>query len=315
MANGSSDPCCPLCKGYTEPYLFGPNELSLRQCCFCTIVFLEDIIYGHEYVKRMEDRFFSKDYLVHQSSFQKLFDYLNACRSLRRIQQFKHSGRLLEIGIGSGAFLNTAKKAGFECFGMEPSLSVARYVRNVYNVVVFERYIEDFIRSPTESGFDVIVMNHVLEHISNPYTVLKQLRSLLAYRGILHVAVPNIDSWEARLPGWTSYEPYHLYYFSSKTLVRLLEEERFKVLRFETVEPFSGWFNALVRTVFGTRYQSARASAKGSREPGNASLRWLVISSLLNMSRAGFGLLTLPIRFIQGRLGKGEELVVVMTLD
>jgi peptide/nickel transport system permease protein len=56
-------------------------------------------------------------------------------------------------------------------------------------------------------------MLEVLEHMPNPKAMLMRVSALLNQGGILHIAVPNISGWEASLTGWTSYEPYHLYYF------------------------------------------------------------------------------------------------------
>lgn len=309
-----TDVSCPLCRADTEAYTFGPPSLALRRCCSCTIVFLANALCAPKYVEQMQDQFFSTGFLVRQSEWQKLFNRLNAYRTLRRIRRFKQGGRLLEIGIGNGAFLHVAKQAGFECAGVEPSPIIVGYVKNAYNVPVFNGYLEDFARSPMQSTFDVIVINHVLEHIPNPRVALKQVRSLLADKGIAHIAVPNIAGWESRLPGWTSYETYHLYYFSPSTLLSLLSEVGFEVLRLETVEPFSGWFNALVRTMLGARYQVVRASAESSRGREKTSLRWFVMSSALNTGRIVFGLLTFPIRLTQARLNKGEELVAVVAV-
>ena len=58
-------------------------------------------------------------------------------------------------------------------------------------------------------------MHHLLEHVADPVALLQDARARLKPGGALQLAVPNIRSWEARLRGWNSYEPYHLLYFTA----------------------------------------------------------------------------------------------------
>lgn len=69
-------------------------------------------------------------------------------------------------------------------------------------------------RLPTENRFDVIILNHVLEHLSNPLEKLSSLRQLLTPDGIVYLGVPHMDVF-----GYWQLQNAHLYYFTRRTLV------------------------------------------------------------------------------------------------
>jgi len=301
---------CTMCGGETCSHEAGRPDLALQRCQLCGIVFLPLQSSAMEYARQMETEFFSDGFTARHNPWQALFDQWKARQILRRLHRFVRGGRLLEIGVGSGVFLNAASIAGFDCMGIEASTHIADHVRRAYKVPVVQGYLEDFSSAKHHAEFDVIVMNHVLEHMPDPKAMLHRVSALLNKRGIVHISVPNIAAWEAKLPGWTSYEPYHLYYFSPATLLPLLKNESLRALLVETVEPFSGWFNALTRTIMGVSYQKMRTS-KRSKLTGWRSIAF----NALNLSRVGFGTITWPFRYIQAMANRGEELVSVATKE
>src|ERR1700675_157990 len=297
---------CTMCGGEACSHEAGRPDLALRRCQLCGIVFLPLLSGAREYVRQMEAEFFSEDFTARHNRWQALFDQWKARQILRRLHRFVRGGRLLDIGVGSGVFLNAARLSGFDCMGIEASAHIADHVRQAYKVPVVQGYLEDFSCATHHAKFDVIVMNHVLEHMPDPKAMLHRVSALLNKGGIVHISVPNIASWEASLPGWTSYERYHLYYFSPATLLPLLENEGLRSLLVETEEPFSGWFNALTRTIMGVSYQKLRTSRR-SKPTGWQS----VAANVLNVSRVGFDTITWPLRHIQALANRGEELVSV----
>jgi SAM-dependent methyltransferase len=81
-----------------------------------------------------------------------------------------------------------------------------------------------------EGSFDVIIMSMVLEHLSDPLSILRRVNRLLKPGGRLLLSVPNINGIEARLFGSYAYTlqvPTHLAHFTPKTLSRMLSEAGF----------------------------------------------------------------------------------------
>lgn len=153
-------------------------------------------------------------------------------------------------------------------------------------------------------------MSHVLEHTIDPISTLQDILKFFNPGGILYVAVPNIDCWQAKLRGWGSYEPYHLWYFNSTSLGRLIEKVGYRVVDIHTWEPYSAWLNTIIRSLLPKKHAAVRMAV---HHDCNGRLRYpfMATMGLLNTARFVSGLLLTPLRKFQEKLGKGEELVEI----
>jgi len=144
-------------------------------------------------------------------------------------------GRLLDVGCGPGGNLNNLQEQGWDVYGIELSEAAVARARAVVGDRV---HCGTLATAPfEEESFDVIFMSHSLEHVFDPVQELRRVRKLLKAEGRLIIAVPNVDSLEAKLFSrwWIHWDPpRHLYHFSKKTLIRLLEQAGFHVLRLRT---------------------------------------------------------------------------------
>jgi SAM-dependent methyltransferase len=138
-------------------------------------------------------------------------------------------GRLLDVGCGDGERVDWYQKRGFEAYGVELSERAVASARNL-GLNVRQGTLTDACYP--DGFFDVVVMAHVLEHTHSPGAYLREAYRLLKPRGMLAVAVPNIQShsadvfkasWRLLMP------PIHLYHFSVQTLSRFLSESGFNV--------------------------------------------------------------------------------------
>jgi 2-polyprenyl-3-methyl-5-hydroxy-6-metoxy-1,4-benzoquinol methylase len=103
--------------------------------------------------------------------------------------------RVLDVGAGSGEFLYVAQALGHDARGVEPNEAYARYCREALNLDVATAGLESL-----EAGalYDVIRLNHVLEHLRDPVEALARISQSLAPDGVLHVEVPDLLAY-ARL--------------------------------------------------------------------------------------------------------------------
>ena len=77
-------------------------------------------------------------------------------------------------------------------------------------------------------------MWHVLEHIPKLEETVKNLKQILSNEGIVIVAVPNKDSWDAKYYGkfWAAWDvPIHLWHFSQKSIVSLFNKHGFSLIK------------------------------------------------------------------------------------
>jgi len=299
---------CPLCGGQE----FNPYRLGLLRCESCKLV-LSPSIWQPQANERMEDEWFGEGYDERKTSvWVAWFEAWNNRKTLARLGGFTRQGnRLLEIGVGSGSFLQAAKAKGFDAMGCDLSAPICRRVVQECGIPMHCGFLAEL---PDDSRFDVVVMNHVLEHVQQPVEFLQDVFRQLAPGGIVHIAVPNITCWEADFPGWTSYEPYHLTYFNRQTLAKAVAAAGFSTERVFTSDSFSGWFLALLRTVLGVNRAQGTVTrtvvASVNRTSGQRS--GLVEHAYrLAMVLSGGGLW--PLRWLQGKLGYGDEVVCIVT--
>ncbi|HHT9138097.1 MAG TPA: class I SAM-dependent methyltransferase [Candidatus Wunengus sp. YC60] len=229
---------CFICEtDDSEPFLLAKDTLgitdqvfSLSKCRGCGLVFLNpspdpkemEAFYPDGYWARRESRIegYYRDIITH-------FEI----RTLRKF--LGKGGRLLDVGSGAGEFLYCAKRLGFDCYGVEVSEDMVKYsietfgLKNVVNSDLLSASFED-------SFFDIIVFNHVVEHLYNPLETLMEARRILKRDGILVIQIQNIDSCQFRAFGkkWLGLSlPQHLYQFTPQTIRFALEKVGFDVFK------------------------------------------------------------------------------------
>ena len=132
-----------------------------------------------------------------------------------------HKGALLDIGAGTGNFCETSKQNSWDVYGVEPSQK-AREIAAKKNIFLHQS-IEDF----KGQQFDVITLWHVLEHLPDLENTITAIQKLLKPNGVLIVAVPNYNSFDAKhYKGfWAAYDvPRHLWHFSQKSMSKLFSK-------------------------------------------------------------------------------------------
>jgi SAM-dependent methyltransferase len=241
---------CALCGANETELLFVgrdrlhdvAGEFSVVQCNNCSLVYLNPRPTWTE----MEG-YYPTDYApytqVATSPLQRLIRSGGLRRKQRLVQKQKSSGALLDVGCGAGDFIRfMAEHGAWRVSGIEPSAQAARRAEQISGAEVFCGRLEDARFAP--HAFDVITMWHVMEHLYNPRDALDVLWRWLKPDGKLIVAVPVLDSIDARLfgPYWSGYDvPRHLFTYSKATLSEMLTTSGFADVRFDS---FIGGYDA-----------------------------------------------------------------------
>lgn len=149
-------------------------------------------------------------------------------------------GRLLDIGCGNGRFLVTMHALGWEVMGVEPDPISRSIAESLTGAPVLPSLAE--AQFPA-NFFDVITMNHVFEHVSEPAVVLKECRRILKPGGLLGLCVPNWASLTRKIFGKYCYHlepPRHVIMYEPNSIQRMLVEQGFKVLFLNTTSVREG---------------------------------------------------------------------------
>ncbi len=171
-------------------------------------------------------------------------------------------GRLLEIGVGHGAFLNFARQHGWTVTGIDVSRYAASYVQDHFGIPVTCGTLED--AALADGAVDLVHLSHVLEHLENPLSTLAEIRRVLRPGGLLAIEVPNeLENLYVSLHrALGRVKPYpvpctHVCFFTARTLRQMLSAAAFQVERVRTMrDPVDPkWFRRLAKKVAGSAEQ------------------------------------------------------------
>lgn len=176
--------------------------------------------------------------------------YIWRLQRKKRIENHAGKGKILDIGCGRGLFLDIMRTHGWTVMGVEFGQAAVEKASSAYGIdVISETRMQNEL--PDEE-FDVITMNHVLEHVFNPVKTIQECARTLKNGGLLVISVPNILSLQASFGNrdWFHLDPpYHLHHFSEQGLTNLLERHSFSirnVRRFNWEYNVFGWLQTLL---------------------------------------------------------------------
>lgn len=159
----------------------------------------------------------------------------------RIVNLVRAESRVLEIGCGSGTIIgHLARAKQCRALAVEPDARMADEART-QDIEVIQGSIEDrTVREllAARAPFDAIIFADVLEHLRDPWTILRAARPWLAENGVVLASVPNVAHWSIRLAllagRWNYTDGYlmdrtHLRWFTQKTLRQLFIETGYRV--------------------------------------------------------------------------------------
>lgn len=198
---------------------------QIVECCHCGLVYANPR-WPAEFVlgayTAVEDETYVQERLGREITFR------NHLQRLERVAGPPDGRRLLDAGAYIGVFVEVATAAGWQAMGVEPSeWAAAEAQRRGLDVRVGTMDSVDL----SDASFDVVTMWDVIEHVVDPAAELERARRLLRPGGWLVVHTMDIDAPIARLmgPRWPWLMDMHLYYFSGRTLGRMLTEHGYEV--------------------------------------------------------------------------------------
>ena len=204
---------------------FASGEMfHLYTCADCGFLFTQDVPAEEEIGRYYETPNYISHSDTHSGIVNRLYHRVRKYmlgRKARLVQQSTHleTGRLLDVGSGTGYFADTMKQRGWQVQAIEKSAQARDFAREHFGLDV--KPAEALMQEWKPASFDVITLWHVLEHLEHLNDVWQRLNELLTEKGVLIVAVPNCSSYDAEKYGalWAAYDvPRHLWHFTPDTM-------------------------------------------------------------------------------------------------
>tara|TARA_Y100001972_G_C7641635_1_gene322407 strand:- start:716 stop:1375 length:660 start_codon:yes stop_codon:yes gene_type:complete len=163
--------------------------------------------------------------------------------------------RVLDVGCGAGLFGEylIEKNPKLEIWGVEFDKDAAAIADKKLEKC-FPGGIEENLKNIPDNYFDCIFFNDVLEHLLDPYTVLKEIQPKLAKNGVVISSIPNIryfrnfnelvmkKNWDYTDSGVM--DRTHFRFFTYKSIRKMFEEQGYEIIlhkglnRTKSIRPF-----------------------------------------------------------------------------
>jgi 2-polyprenyl-3-methyl-5-hydroxy-6-metoxy-1,4-benzoquinol methylase len=197
----------------------------------------------------------SEDYISHTDSRKGFIDILyqlvkrySLSKKVKLIQSLnKKIGSVLDIGAGTGSFLEVAKNKNWQVSGVEPNKK-ARLIANEKGLM-----LKNSIEELEEQQYDVVTLWHVLEHLPELEATVQKMEQIVKKGGYIIIAVPNFRSYDAKYykEFWAAYDvPRHLWHFSRSSMKFLFSDK----MKMQSVRPLI--FDSFYVSLLSERYKT-----------------------------------------------------------
>jgi len=279
---------CPVC-GHNELSAFlkvqdhsiSKQDFQLVSCSECSFTLTQNPPSESE----IGPFYSSEDYISHSDTnkglVNKLYHQVRSYMLGRKkalVNKHIKGKRLLDVGSGTGYFLNHMKEAGYETKGIEVSEEATKIALEKFGLDISPP--SELLQKKLKGGYDAITLWHVLEHLYDLNTYMETFHELLNDTGALIIAVPNKNSPDAAKykDFWAAYDvPRHLWHFTPKTMEKLAKKHGFELKTMKML-PFDAFYNCLL----SEKYRGNSMALFGGFINGFFS--WL--SSLFNVKKA-----------------------------
>ena len=241
---------------------------ELSRCNQCDLIFTGNPPSGGE---------LSENY--HMASFDSLEEANDASDAYgialaNLLHRLNHKNKALEIGAGTGVFLEELKKQGFkDVAGVEPSLSAIEAAPKYRQEWILHGAFDSQVFK--ENSFDLICCFMTLEHVFDPLEIAQESYNLLDFGGAIAFVVHDSNAWINKILGRKSpiIDIEHLQIFSKKSIAQLLKNSNFEeitVRSFKNKYKLSYWVkllplpsvvkSALLKVLYASRLSEIKIS-------------------------------------------------------
>lgn len=258
---------CPVCgsadfknEWQAKDHTVSGESFNIAVCQSCSLAFTQDV----PDAASIGPYYKSENYISHSNTAKGIVNSIYHAvrkRTLARKRKLVSAGTglrhgsLLDVGSGTGAFVQDMQQHGWAVTGLEPDADAREVAKKDHQVSLQD--ISAFYQLPAGS-FDAITLWHVMEHVHDLQAYVRQLKNLLKEDGRLFIAVPNYTSYDAKVykDYWAAFDvPRHLYHFSPQSMRTLMEKHGLKVLQYKPM-----WYDSFYIALLSSKYKNGRTN-------------------------------------------------------
>lgn len=238
---------CPICNSQSSRFQFKKFDISLVQCTECQTAYFNQIPNEPDdvYSSASATQDAKHAYLTNKDYRKVRF----ATERVTLLEQYTGKSieqlQVLDVGCGTGWFLEYAQEAGATCYGVELGSGLAKLTAEHLGIQVWNC---DLLDVQTEQRFDVITMFDLIEHVVDPVALIKKAKELLTEDGVILLFTPQYDS--VAIQQMKEYSNLimpaeHLSYFTKDTVYKLAQLTNMDVAYYVTkgidIGDLKGW--------------------------------------------------------------------------
>lgn len=235
---------CRICKApFNKKYklkemMFGfKDEFLYQECSSCGCLQINELpanilkyyppyyySFAYNIPKLKRQPFFKR--LFKKARLQKLYRRNNDLLKYLKPINTKFEDNILDVGCGKGELICNLFNKGFEnIMGVDKFLP--QETDHGYGVKVMKKKLSEL----PQHSYDLIMMNHVLEHIDQQQEALFDCHKLLKERGCLLIRITILgEVWETYRDNWVQLDaPRHFFLHTLKSMQVLANQTGFEI--------------------------------------------------------------------------------------
>jgi 2-polyprenyl-3-methyl-5-hydroxy-6-metoxy-1,4-benzoquinol methylase len=285
---------CPICESENlqehlkiNDYFLSKEIFTIQKCGQCGF----KLTSPRPSKENIGSYYKSEDYISHSNKSQGIFAAvyqlarkLNLSSKYAIIAKHTKPGKALDIGTGTGHFLNYLQNKQWNVQGIEPNKVAAEFARTNFNLKIDS---EKKLSELENGSFDLITMWHVLEHVHNLNERMNELERLIKPNGLVILALPNTESYDENyyVKYWAAYDvPRHLYHFCKRDVKELAQKHNLRIEKIYPMKLDAFYVSLLSEKYIGKKWGALRAFyialrsnwKSSSKNPNTSSLIYIL---------------------------------------
>ncbi|MDC7220863.1 MAG: class I SAM-dependent methyltransferase [Spirochaetales bacterium] len=224
---------CPLCGGDKFRSRWECGSFRFSRCLGCGLIMQNPQILPLHAHSRYDEEYCEYEKGNEESFLHLMKLGLQDAGFDRWEEEQRVKGPLLDIGCATGSLIRWLGERGWEAEGLEICSASAERARSG-GQKVYELPLEKAALSA--EAYSVIHSSHVIEHVNDPRSFVREIHRLLMPGGYFLCVTPNTASFQGvvKKEKWRSAIADHLILFSARRLKKLLEQEGFRIIARKT---------------------------------------------------------------------------------